>query len=282
MFSTANSYTLTLPSGEDVVFGTDKTNADWVGLVSASGVTSSVELRESRTPISRADGEIIGSSYWGTRSIICDLFLPFSDPQERGDKLKKLQKVTTMLREEGLLSWTETDTAATQKQIPVRLQSFPTIGHSDGPTKTYQIALTATQPQIDTGGTVSAITNGNADTNLTATNGGDWTAYPWIKLTGPFTAATVANTTTGETLSFPSVSIGAGEWIEIYCRPDQRQVLKKSASTSANYYDTLAIGSDFISLQPGNNTLTFNGTSGTALTSSSTAKMTVEWRGAWL
>ena len=280
MFSTANTYTLTLPSSEQIVFGTDKSDADWVGLVGANGVTSSVDLRESRTSITRADGELIGSSFWGSRSIVCDIFLPQTDAQERSDALRKLQKVTTLLRDEGILSWTETDTAGTEMQVPVRLQSFPTINHTSGPTKGYQIALTATQPHLETAGSQSAITNGNAATSLTAANGGDWVAYPYIKLTGPFTVATVQNTTTGETLSFPSVSIGAGDYLEIFCSPNERQVLKNG---STNAFASLATTSDFISLEPGNNTITFNGSNGaSALTAGSTAKITVQWRGAWM
>lgn len=282
MFSTANTYTLTLPSGEEIVFGTNTADADWVGLVGANGVTSSVDLRESRTSITRADGELIGSSFWGSRSIVCDIFLPQTDPQERSDALRKLQRVTSLLREEGMLSWTETDTAGTEMQVPVRLQSFPTISHSSGPTKGYQIALTATQPHLETAGTTSAITNGNAATNHTVTNPGDWIAYPYIKLTGPFTVATVVNTTANptQTLSFPAVSIGSGEFLEIYCSPNQRQVLKNGTS---NAFSSLATTSDFISLEPGNNTLTFNGNDGaSALTAGSTAKITVQWRGAWM
>ena len=281
MFSTANTFTLTLPSSEQIVFGVDDSSANWVGLVGQNGVTSNVELRESRSPVARADGETIGNSYWGSRSIVIDIFIPSTDPTVRADAIKKLQKCTTMIRTPGTLSWTEQDTAATLKTVPVYLQNFPTINHNAGPAKNYQITLTAAQPHIDTGGTASTIVDGARSTNHTAANGGDWDAYPVIVLKGPFTAsevapASVTNSTTGQTIKITS-SITSAQRVEIETRPDRKQVWLKDSTTQTNFYDKITLDSDFIRLKPGNNTINYTAPSGT---SSSTVSLT--WRGAWM
>lgn len=286
MFATANTYTLTLPSGDDLVFGPDPTVTDWVALLATTGITSSVELRESRTPISRVDGEIIGKSYWGSRSIVMDIFLPFTDPQERADKLALLQQCTTMIRTPGLLSWTEQDTAATAKQIEVYLQSFPTLTHNAGPSKTYQITLTAKQPNFD-GATLLTFVDGAKDTNHTINNPGDWDAYPTITVTSPFSAsAKILNTTTGETFTFstafPSTGTSPtiyGSKVEIITNPNNRQVNYYQGTTlTGSFYSGVDVASDFLRLQPGNNTLRFEpGASGT-----SASKLSLSWRGAWM
>jgi hypothetical protein len=278
MFSTANTFTLTLPDNSDLVFSPDLTATDWAGVVGSAGVTSSVELRESRSQIARADGEVIGNSYWGGRSIVIDVFVPITDPAERGDILTRLQQVVSLTRANGVLSWTETDTAETAKSVPVRLQSFPTIGHTDSPTKTYQIVLTAMQPHID-GSDIQEEGPEDDAVEMTITNDGNFDAYPVIRLDGPFDDCIVENETTGEALQFDGASVAVGEWLEIYCRPDQRQVLfTDDGSTYVNYYDKLVIGSTFPAIVPGANT--FEMKSVTA--GDTTTKITITWKHAWL
>lgn len=278
MFSTANTFKITLPSSEEIVFGVDDTDSDWVGLVGPNGVTSSVELQESRTSISRGDGEIIGQAYWGSRSIVIDIFIPEVDPTARANYIRKLQKVTTMIRQEGLLSWTEQGTGTPGKQIPVRLQSFPTLSHNAGPNKTYQIVLTATQPQIDSS-TLSTAVDKAASTNHTITNAGDWDAYPYIKIKGDFTACRLRNTTTGETLEIAGASVSNTQWVSIYTAPNARRVLRESSTTSINYYDKLVLASDFIRIQPGNNTFILDNISGGTPTAPT---FSLSWRGAYM
>ena len=150
MFSTDNTFYLELPTNETIVFGTDQSDPNWVGLLGQNGITSSVEVRESRSNISRLDGEIIGSSYYGNRSIVADIFINDTNPETRSNKLTKLQRVNYLLRSTGLLKWNEKDSNNTAKQIPVRLQSFPSISHSGGPSKNVQLAFNALQPYVET------------------------------------------------------------------------------------------------------------------------------------
>jgi len=281
MFSTANTYKLTLPDSSEIVFGIDKTDTDWVGLVGPNGVTSSVELIESKDVLARGDGEILGTSYWGSRSIVADIFIPENDPEKRSDYLEKLQKVTTMIRADGILSWQEQGTGTISKQIPVRLQSFPTITHNSNPTKAYQIVMTAQQPQIDSA-TLSTSNNNSAGT-FSITNSGNWTAYPYIKITGDYTQLTdlrIKNNTTGEELNLEDTTIASTEWISIYNVPKERRVIKETSSTQANYYDKLVIGSDFISLAPGSNSITYTVVSGSP--SPTAPVVSLSWRGAYM
>ena len=277
MFSTANTYTLTLPNNDDIVFGVDDSSGDWVGLIGPNGITSSVELVESKTNIARGDGDLIGSAYWGSRSVVIDLFIAEVDPEKRADYLEKLQTVTTMIRNTGLLSWTEQGTGAVEKQIPVRLQSFPTISHDRGPTKNYQIVLTAMQPQIDE--TTLSTSNNNAASTFSVTNSGNWDAYPYIKIVGNLTGCRVRNTTTGQTMEISGASVSSTQWISVYTTPNERRVLRESSSTSINYYDKFTLGSDFIKLQPGSNEIIFDNVTGGSPTA---PLLSLSWRGAYM
>jgi hypothetical protein len=279
MFSTSNNFTILLPDNTVINFGPDSTAENWVGLVGESGVTSSVDLRESRENIARQDGEIIGQSYWGNRSIVADIFIPDGNPETRGDKIKELQKVTTTIRDNGYITWTESDTEAETKQVPVRLQSFPTLTHSGSVVKTYQIAFTATQPHIESAEVFNLDDEGAAiETEHTITNAGDWTTYPVIKITGPITAGIIENQTTGESMTLSGLTTTVDDWIEIYNRPDQRQVLQKDLTTTTNIFNKLTIGSNFISLAPGANVIELKDVAG----DTGDTKLFIEWRSAWL
>lgn len=280
MFSTANTFKLILPNNEEIVFGMDKTDPNWVGLVGSGGVTSSLDLRESRSNLARGDGEIIGLSFWGSRSIVADIFIVDADPTSRTDKIEKLQKVTTMLRSPGLLTWTEQDTNQTEKQIPVRLQSFPSLNHNDGVTKNYQIALTATQPQIEQAGLASTFNNGAEDIVHELENEGDWDTYPVWVIDGPFGSFQLTNQTTNETIEVvfdPADDdfITSSQWVEIYSKPDTRQVLLKSSTTSENAYSKVLIGSNFPKLKPGINEIILEA-------DNPAATVSAQWRNAWL
>ena len=280
MFSIANTFTLTLANNEEIVFGMDKTNPNWVGLVGPGGVTSSVDLRESRSNIARNDGEIIGLSYYGNRSIVIDIFIIDVDPVTRADKLAKLQKVNQLSRSIGILSWTEDGTNPVEKQIPVRLQSFPTIGHADDPTKSYQIVLTATQPFIEQAGLISTFDDGEEDTVHEIENEGDWEAYPFFIIDGPFGSFELTNQTTNQTIEVvfdPADDdfISDEYWVEIDSRPSSRQVVLKSDTTAANAYDKVVIGSNFPILVPGVNDIILEA-------DNALATVSVRWRNAWI
>lgn len=277
MFSTANNFQIILPDSSVISVGPDTTKENWVGLIGSAGVTSSVDLRESRENIARQDGEIIGSSYWGNRSVVADIYVIDSNQATRGDKIKELQKVTRMIRDTGYITWTESDTEGEDKRLPVRLQSFPTLSHSDSVNKNYQIAFNALQPNIESADVFNE-DDLSIEAEHTITNDGDCESYPVIKINGPLTACILENKTTGETMSFSGLTTSGSEWLEIYNRPDQRQVLEKSVSTTVNAFKKLQIGSNFIKLAPGGNVLELHDVAG----DDTTTKLFVEWRSAWL
>jgi len=56
------------------------------------------------------------------------------------------------------------------------------------------------------------------NTSSIITNSGDVSSYPIIKLIGPITNPVITNGTTGDTLEFPALTIGGGDYYEIDCR----------------------------------------------------------------
>lgn len=280
MFSTANTFKLTLPTNEEIVFGMDKSDPNWVGLVGPAGVTSSVDLRESRSNLARGDGEIIGLSFYGNRSIVADIFIIDTDPETRADKLAKLQRANHLTRASGMLSWTEDGTTPIEKQIPVRLQSFPTISHNDNPTKGYQLVFTATQPFIEQAGLISSFLEGAENTVHEIDNEGDWESYPVFTINGPFGSFELTNQTTNQTIEVvfdPADNdfITSTQWVEIYSKPSQRQVLLKSSTTAENAYDKVVIGSNFPILWAGINEIILDA-------DNTAATVSIEWRNAWI
>lgn len=266
MFSTDNTFYLVLPTNETIVFGSDQSDPNWVGLVGPNGVTSAVELRESRSNISRTDGEIIGASYWGSRSVVADIFINDTNPETRSNKLTKLQRVNYLLRTSGLLQWTEKDGNQTEKQIPVRLQSFPTISHDSGPSKTVQLAFTATQPHIESQEEiVELFTPPEAENsfNFTITNEGDWITYPIIKFRtsadSPTTSSTnfyIDNITNGKRFRLNNISIEQDMEIVIDFNPTKKTVTKQiGEGEPGNIYNYLDLNSSFFGLESGENEL---------------------------
>ncbi len=267
MFSTANTFKLILPTEEQIVFGIDDTSPDWVGLIGQAGVTSSVDLRESRSNISRADGEILGASFFGTRSVVADIFIVDTFPETRGNKIAKLQRVNYLLRETGLLQWTETETSAIGKQLPVRLQSFPTITHNSNPTKSYQISLTSTQPHIESQNEIVETFVPEEETDVftfTLTNEGDWMSYPVIKITTPAgitadtTDLTITNTFNNKQLKIENLEIEPEMELIIDNRPTKKTITQTIDLTTSNIYNKLNVVSEFINFEAGENPIEFD------------------------
>lgn len=246
----------------------DRSDPDWVGLVGPAGVTSSVDLRDSRSNISRADGEVIGSSFWGTRSIVIDIFIIDNDPVSRADKLEHLQKVNYLLRTPGTLSWIEDGSESYEKQVSVRLQSFPTISHNDNPTKNYQIVLTALEPQIESviETTESFASDSTATTyTFSITNNGNWFAWPKIRVVNklqnsslPLYNLSITNNTNERSIIINDVDQATSLDAEIIIdtKPTARTVVQKIGTTETNIYNQLDIDSLFFPLESGSNSIT--------------------------
>ena len=172
MYAVDNEFVLSTPAGLLEFKRPPQTDFDnWGGMIGPGGVTTGLELRESRTPIARNDGEVIGASYWGNRSIVIDIMIPIADPQLRGRVIERIyRRLNSIVNTDGVLYWIEKDgsnwasdlsqgqaeigvdtvlTEGTPRRIPVRLQSMPTITHEAGPAKSVQIVLNATQTVVE-------------------------------------------------------------------------------------------------------------------------------------
>lgn len=78
-------------------------------------------------------------------------------------------------------------------------------------------------------------------TTITIPYQGTWSVFPTITLYGPLAGVTVTNETTGEVLDFPSLTLSAGEWIEIDLSYGAKTI---TDDTGANQIDKLSSDSD--------------------------------------
>lgn len=92
-------------------------------------------------------------------------------------------------------------------------------------------------------------------------NIGDVPSFPVITIPGACTNPIITNVTTGEKLSFPALTLSAGESLIIDC--DARTAKVGTVSKIA----LLSADSEFWTLASGNNTITFATASGTAIAS---------------
>jgi len=69
-----------------------------------------------------------------------------------------------------------------------------------------------------------------AGTRTTIDYDGEWRDYPIIYVRGPFAAFTILNISTGKRLSFPNLTLGAGEQLIIDCRYGHKTVTTKLVS----------------------------------------------------
>lgn len=64
---------------------------------------------------------------------------------------------------------------------------------------------------------------------------GTWPDYPTIRITGPVTAPIVTNLDTGEELSFPSLTIAAGDYVEIVLAYGKKTALTNAGANVLGY-----------------------------------------------
>jgi hypothetical protein len=119
-------------------------------------------------------------------------------------------------------------------------------------------------------GTVAADRPGWAD------NQGDADAWPIIRVFGPCANVTVTHAESGRALALPTLTLTAGQWVDIDTRPGHRTVTRENGGNASAY---LAPSSriDLFSLPPGQSELRF-----TAFDSTNTARMRLTWRDAYI
>lgn len=108
-----------------------------------------------------------------------------------------------------------------------------------------------------------------------ATNQGTSDAWPIIRISGPVATVTVTHAESGRQLSFPTLNLTAGQWIEIDTRPGYRTVTRENGgNASALLSPSSRI--DLFSLPPGQSEMRWTGFDNT-----NSARMRLTWRDAY-
>ncbi|MEU8740601.1 hypothetical protein [Streptomyces halstedii] len=106
-------------------------------------------------------------------------------------------------------------------------------------------------------------------------NAGTGAAWPVIRVTGPVATVTITHAGSGRQLSFPTLNLSAGQWVEIDTRPGHRTVTRENGGNASTL---LAPASriDLFSLPPGQSEMRWTG-----FDSTNTARMRLTWRDAY-
>lgn len=108
-----------------------------------------------------------------------------------------------------------------------------------------------------------------------AHNLGTGPAWPVIRVTGPCATVTITNVESGRVLSFPTLDLDAGQWIEIDTRPGYRTVTDQNGGNASSL---MSPGSriDLFALPPGQSEMRW-----TAFDNTNTARLRLTWRDAY-
>ncbi|MEU5383217.1 hypothetical protein [Kitasatospora cineracea] len=123
------------------------------------------------------------------------------------------------------------------------------------------------------------VTCGSADPKSRpgwAINEGSRRTWPTLRITGPVVSPRVwVEGATGAVLDFPTLVLGAGEWIDIETRPGTRTVLRNGLGSAAGALSRTSRLDQF-TIPPGRSEIRWD-----AVDSTNTARLTVTWRNAY-
>jgi hypothetical protein len=108
------------------------------------------------------------------------------------------------------------------------------------------------------------------------TNNGTSDAWPIIRITGPCSNVSVIHADSGRTLALPTLSLTAGQWVEIDTRPGYRTVTRDNGGNASAYLSPSS-RIDLFSLPPGQSEMRW-----TAFDSTNSARMRLTWRDAYI
>jgi hypothetical protein len=108
------------------------------------------------------------------------------------------------------------------------------------------------------------------------TNAGDADAWPVIRITGPCSNVSVIHADSGRTLALPTLSLTAGQWVEIDTRPGYRTITRDNGGNATAYLSPSS-RIDLFSLPPGQSEMRW-----TAFDSTNSARMRLTWRDAYI
>ena len=263
------------------------------GIAQVDGLLDLPSMRSNDVPILRRDGLYVGDEYLDGRTVVVTLEVYGSDADEFSTNIASLTEATVPTQAESALSFRLPGVADSgdrrilarprRRAIPMNIEYFyrlpvatiefvatdPLIYNdtqegalSSLPTTSGGLEFDA-EPDLEfgatsTGGTILATNSGNADT------------FPSCEITGPVTSPRIENVTTGETMSFPGLTLATGETLTVVFR--DRTVLLGSASR----YSFKSSTSTFFPLIPGENEITFRASTPSAAT------LSFGWRSAWI
>lgn len=256
------------------------------------GFHEAPEVRTSDQMRSRAHGLFAGTDYLGGRSIVAEVEVVAPHPSETvwqafSSALVVGAESETALGVQmpGLAYGTAVQVGARVRKLSLPIERAYFNGHGRAVVEWYatdprvysQTLTTQTASQATVAGTgvtfpvTFPLSFGGAVSGgqLTATNAGEFGA-PWVAtISGPIVNPTLENITTGETLAFVG-SLATGETLVVDSLA--RSVLLNG---TASRYSWLVVGSQWFTVEPGDNAIRLAGTSGTGSVSFS-------FRSAWI
>lgn len=226
------TYTLTSTAGV-LTFNPTPSNTDGLYLSDVGGLDGG-NVRSSVEPMPQRDGAIVFSAYREAAYPTLTGFIRASTTTARLTLQDQLRGYTDPLRtSDGTLAWVGQD--AVTRQLTVRLLAPVAISNGVGILKTFQLALVAANPlavssSLSTTAIASPTATGGsfkftfsfpftfgdyAAGSSTITPAGTAPAWPTVTVTGPITNPTITNVTTGLYVSFPGLSVGAGQQLVV-------------------------------------------------------------------
>jgi len=295
-------YELVGPDGTRVVFN-DKTDPDYVGVLTSVSGLDSPDVRESADDLVQFDGGVHGDFFYGRRPVVLEgIIFDHGTTTERNDRLDKIRQATNALRADLTMTFTPDGSipmfTTLRRQQPIRFDG--------GWNKTFQIPLVAADPRIysatlssssvmaddQLGGATGAGFDQGFDIDFGAAaptgqlfvvNSGNTETWPIYTLFGPGTGPSITNFTTGSSIALNyTLSSTEGFIIDTLNRTVQLGTILNPTdldpSTLTNKYGVLDFANTIWGgLAPGSNDLRFNWFSLGA-----GAKLRVDWRYAWI
>jgi hypothetical protein len=117
--------------------------------------------------------------------------------------------------------------------------------------------------------------SGAADRPGWVVNSGNTPTYPVIRITGPCSNVTVVHAESGRVLQLPTLSLTAGQWVELDARPGRVSVVDQNGGNAESYLSA-ASRLDLFTLPPGQSELRWTATDPT-----NTSRLRLTWRDAY-
>lgn len=107
------------------------------------------------------------------------------------------------------------------------------------------------------------------------TNAGTAFTWPVLRITGPCANVTITHAESGRTLTLPTLTLAAGQWVELDTRPGRVTVVRESGGNAETHLSPASRLDEF-ALPPGTSELRWTATDPT-----NTSRLRVTWRDAY-